>query len=93
MELKKEKDRIYIEENKELLAEITFPEVTETLVDINHTYVSDKLRGQGVASKLVQAVVDELVKENKTCLTSCSYAKAWFDKHPEIANTLRKETI
>lgn len=87
MELKKEKNRIFFEDekNKTILAEITFPDIGEGLVDINHTYVSDTLRGQGIASLLVQEVVDELRLQHKTCITSCVYAKAWFKRHPKDA--------
>lgn len=85
MEFKKERNRIFLEDatNKTILAEITFSEIEEGLVDINHTYVSDTLQGKGVASLLVQAVVDELKAQHKSCITSCVYAKAWFKRHPE----------
>ena len=47
--------RIYsIAENGALQAEITFPMVSKGVYCINHTFVDDSLRGQGIASALVQ---------------------------------------
>ncbi|MBU5471150.1 MAG: GNAT family N-acetyltransferase [Lachnospiraceae bacterium] len=88
MEFKYDNNRIYIEkEDKTLLAEITFPEVETGVCDINHTYVSDELRGQGIAGKLVKAAVNQIKKEGKTFRTSCSYAASWTQKHAdEIAD-------
>lgn len=84
MEFKYEDNRIYVEkENGELLAEITFPETEEGIVDIDHTYVSDELRGQGVAGKLVKAAADTISASGKKAKTSCSYAASWAEKHPE----------
>ena len=78
---KKEKSRIYLENEKgELIAEITFPEMSPGVYTINHTFVDDSLRGQGVASKLVQAAVDEIERLGGTVKATCSYAVAWFEK-------------
>lgn len=37
-----------------LLAEVTFPTVDQNTVNINHTFVDDSLRGQGVAGQLME---------------------------------------
>lgn len=76
-------------ESKELLAEITFPYLDENTVDINHTYVSSSLRGQGIAGKLMLELVEELTKRNLKAVPSCSYAQGWFNKHPEYHNLLK----
>ena len=50
MEFIYEANRIYInDEEGKMIAEITFP-----LVDIDHTYVSNVLRGQGIAGKVME---------------------------------------
>lgn len=77
-------NKIYLDNNSnEILAEVTFPDVDDSTVDINHTYVSDTLRGQGIAGKLMEAVVNQLQSQNKKAVLSCSYAQAWFEKHPQ----------
>ena len=50
MEFTKETNRIFAKDVAgKLIAEITFPNRSATTVDINHTFVDDSLRGQGVA--------------------------------------------
>lgn len=73
---------LYNEEN-ELLAEVLFPAVNENTVEITRTFVDDRLRGQGIAGKLMQAAADQLRAQNKKAVLVCPYAQAWFGKHPE----------
>ena len=42
------------DDNGKILAEITFPEIEPGVYNIDHTYVSDELRGEGIAGELVQ---------------------------------------
>ena len=70
-------------ETGDLLAEITFPYVDENTVDVNHTFVDASLRGQGIAGKLMQELVDELEKRGLKAVPTCSYAQRWFEKHGE----------
>lgn len=80
-----EKNRIYYETDGKLLAEITFIDSDETSMTINHTFVDDNLRGQGIASQLVQAAVNEIKKQHKQVKATCSYAVNWLTKHPDAA--------
>lgn len=70
----------------DLLAEITFPYVDENTVDVNHTFVDASLRGQGIAGKLMQELVDELEKRGLKAVPTCSYAQGWFEKHGEYGH-------
>lgn len=78
---------LYNEEN-ELLAEVVLPAVNENTVEITRTFVDDRLRGQGIAGKLMQAVADQLRAQNKKAVLVCPYAQAWFGKHPEYQDLL-----
>ena len=73
--------------NGKLLAEVTFPE-REGVAVINHTFVDDSLRGQGVAGQLLQAVADTLRREGRKASPTCSYAVHWFATHPEEQDLL-----
>lgn len=76
------KNRIYAEsEDGELLAEILFPEVRCNVYDITHTFVSDKLRGMGIAGKLVQEAVRQIESFGGKVTATCSYADDWLKKH------------
>lgn len=73
----------------ELVAEITFPNLDADTVDINHTFVDSSLRGQGIAGKLMNELITDLKENNLKAVATCSYAQAWFDKHPEYQNLLK----
>lgn len=83
------KERIWLEDadGKEI-AYVTFPTVDEHLVYVNHTVVDDCLRGQGMAGKLMEQLVDTLRSRNDKAALTCSYAIKWFEKHPECSDVL-----
>jgi len=84
MDFKYESDRIYLEnEEGKTVAEVTFPQISNEEVNINHTFVDSSLRGQGMAGKLMTALATDLKKNNKKAKATCSYAVEWFEKHPE----------
>ena len=58
-----EAERIYSQDaSGNIIAEITFP-VKEGIATIDHTFVDESLRGQGIASKLVKAAVDKILAD------------------------------
>lgn len=84
MELKQDSNWIYItDDDNNVIAEVTFPNVKDDLVSINHTYVDDSLRGRGVAAKLVEAAYQSIKEQNKKARLTCPYAAKWFEEHPE----------
>ena len=87
MDFQKENGRIYAERDGALIAEITFPEEDGVAV-IDHTFVDGSLRGQGVAGQLVRAAADQIRDQGKKARAVCTYARAWFDRHPEQADLL-----
>ena len=72
-----------------LLAEITFPNIDENTVDVDHTFVDASLRGQGIAGKLMQELVSDLEKRGLKAVPPCSYAQGWFEKHKEYAHLVK----
>ena len=82
MDFKLKKNRIYLEnEDGKLLAEIEFEELENNRFNIYHTFVDSSLRGQGIASKLVEKAVQEIKNRGGKVEATCSYAKAWLEKH------------
>ena len=77
-------------EDDKLLAEVTFPEIDKDTVNIDHTFVDESLRGQGTASKLLRQAVDSIRRQGKKAWPVCSYAAAWFEKHPEEKDLLEE---
>lgn len=66
------------DENGKMVAEITYS-VSDKIIIIDHTFVDPSLRGQGIASKLVDSVVELAKKENKKIIPLCPYAKKQFE--------------
>lgn len=50
-----------------------------------HTVVSDDYAGQGLASVLVRAAVEDTIAAGHAIVPVCPYVKAWLPKHPEYA--------
>ncbi|HWD80168.1 MAG TPA: GNAT family N-acetyltransferase [Kribbella sp.] len=55
-----------------------------------HTGVSDDYSGQGLASVLVRAVVEDVIAQGYTIVPVCPYVAAWLPKHPEYADHVLK---
>ena len=69
------------DENGRILVEITFPETSPGVYTIDHTYVNDDLRGQGIAGELVQMAVDQIREQGGEVRATCSYASGWLKNH------------
>lgn len=83
MEFITEKDRIYsTDKSGRIIAEVTFP-TSNRVSTIDHTFVDPTLRGQGVAEKLVKMAADKILSDGNKIAATCSYAVAWFQRHPE----------
>lgn len=82
MIFQKESYRIYCKNAAgQIIAEITFPETNPGVFCIDHTFVDDSLRGQGVAGELVKRAVEEIQNQDGKVTATCSYAQHWLEKH------------
>lgn len=84
-----QENRVLYTDGGEMLAEATFPAIGEALVNIDHTYVSEALRGQGVAGQLMERIAGELRRTHRKAALTCSYAQKWWAQHPEYADVLQ----
>lgn len=77
-----ESNRIFLNnETGKLLAEVTFTNITAQIVELNHTFVDESLRGQGVAGELMEMAVSKIRQDGKKVNPTCSYAVKWFEKN------------
>lgn len=91
MDFKHEPNRIYATgSDGNLLAEVTFPQTEEGIVNIDHTFVDKSLAGQGVAGKLMEAAYKEIKDQNQKARLTCSYAVKWFARHEPYRDILAK---
>lgn len=72
--------KISVVDNGEEIGEVTFPEKDGVYV-INHTYVDDRYRGQGIASELVRRAVEEIESRGGQFKATCSYAVLWLARN------------
>ena len=80
----KENGRIYSQNDEgKTVAEITFEELGKGIFNINHTFVDESLRGQGIAQKLVEMAIKEIKNKNGKVQATCSYAKHYLEKRGE----------
>ena len=83
LEIKKGNNRFYIGETEDTaIAEITYQVKGNDLV-ADHTYVSDELRGQNIAKRLLNQLADMAREENKKIIPVCSYVVEQFNKSNE----------
>jgi predicted GNAT family acetyltransferase len=70
------------------LAAMTFVRDGEKHIVIDHTEVSDELRGQGVGRKLLDAYVAWARESGTKIAATCPYARSVFDKDASIRDVL-----
>jgi predicted GNAT family acetyltransferase len=69
------------------VAELTFSATPDgKLVILDHTEVSESLRGQGVARRLVEAAVAWARRTGVKLMPLCPVAMALFDREPQFAD-------
>lgn len=94
IECKKKENGYYVGEDiNNPLAEITYHLRDEHTMVIDHTNVSDTLRGQGVGGVLVRKVAELARKEKKRIIPLCSYAKRVMIQNPDYQDVLADEEM
>ncbi|PIC98372.1 GNAT family N-acetyltransferase [Sporosarcina sp. P31] len=82
MEIKKSNEKFYVGDNpEEPLAEMTIVLNGPKQFIIDHTMVSDQLRGQGVGDMLLEEVVKFARENNRQIIPLCPFAKARLEKN------------
>lgn len=84
------KGSFYVEENGKMLAEMTYSMTGSDLMIIDHTEVSDELRGRNVGYQLVHAAVEYARANHMKILPLCPFANSVFKKKAgEFGDVLR----
>jgi len=88
MDFKENSEKIWLEnEEGKVVAYVEFPEING-VANVMHTVVDKSLRGQGIAGKLLTALVEKMEKEGRKIELTCSYAIDWFEKNKGHENVL-----
>ena len=83
------KGAFFVEQDAERLAEMTYSWAGEDKFIIDHTDVSDTLRGQGIGRHLLDAAVNFAREKQVKIIPLCPYTKSVFDKDPTLHDVLR----
>lgn len=78
----------YYERDGQRLASMTYSRATPTLVIIDHTEVSDVLKGQGMGRQLLDALVAWARETNTKLMATCPYALAQFRKDATLKDVV-----
>jgi uncharacterized protein len=82
------KGLFYVGSDGNILAELVYTMPSPAKMIIEHTEVSDELRGQNVGYELVHTAVEYARKHNIKIIPLCPFAKSVFDKKPEFHDVL-----
>ncbi len=93
MEIKQEdngkKGKFYVELEGKQEAEMIYSYAGPRKIIIEHTEVSEKLKGQGIGYKLIKEIVAFMRKNNIKAIPLCPFANAEFKKkHNEYKDVL-----
>ncbi|MBN8674629.1 MAG: N-acetyltransferase [Chitinophagales bacterium] len=82
------KGLFFVQQDGNILAEMTYTMPSAEKMIIDHTEVSDELRGQNVGYQLVHTAVEYARTHKLTIIPLCPFANAVFKKKPEYADVL-----
>ena len=80
-----------VERDGQRMAELTYTIDPDGSAVLDHTYVSDELRGQGMGLQLTQSAVDWARGTGIKIVPVCSYARAVFAREHELSDVLRRD--
>jgi predicted GNAT family acetyltransferase len=73
----------YIEKDKKIVAEMVYTMPSADKMIIEHTEVSEALKGQNIGLRLVKNAADYARKNNLKIIPLCPFTLAMFKKQPE----------
>lgn len=79
----------YIGEKDKPLAEMTYSKAGAETIIIDHTQVSDELKGQGAGKQLVTAAVEYARTKHIKIIPLCPFARSVFEKVKEFRDVLK----
>ncbi|MBZ5201016.1 N-acetyltransferase [Planomicrobium chinense] len=82
IELGQEEFAYRLEEDGTIKAEITWTQMANVMI-IEHTFVDESMRNQGIAKKLLDKAADYARENQYKMEPVCSYAVVAFDRYKE----------
>lgn len=83
---------ILVDDSGEQLGEISFQSIRDNTVwAVTHTGVSPKLRGRGIAGKLLDALVERAEGEGVKLKAICPYVVKKFNEEPDTYDEINAD--
>ncbi len=82
------KGRFYIGDKINKKSEMTYSKAGDSLIIIDHTDVSEELRGTGAGKQMLMKAVEYARNNGLKILPLCPFAKSVFDKDKSISDVL-----
>lgn len=90
IDIKKDGNTFYVGEQNNKEAEIHYVPAGKEKIIVDHTFVSDGLRGQGIGEALVKRIVAYAREEGKLIIPLCPFAKSQIERNEEYHDILAK---
>jgi predicted GNAT family acetyltransferase len=84
------KGSFFIEKKGEIKAELTYSKAGDTGIIIDHTEVSDELRGKSVGKMLVEQAISFARENELKVIPLCPFAKSVIERDPALQDVLRE---
>ena len=82
------KGMFYVEYENEIAAEMIYSMRSDNEMIIEHTEVSDVLRGKNIGYELVHASVEYARHQGIKIIPVCPFARSVFNKKPDFSDVL-----
>jgi predicted GNAT family acetyltransferase len=74
-------------------AGFTHYQPTEGSLVFDHTVIKEQFAGQGLASTLVRATLDDVRARQGRIVPLCEYVAAWLEKNPDYADLVDRDLL
>jgi uncharacterized protein len=82
------KGMFYIEQNQQIVAEMTYVWAGESKIIVEHTEVDDSLTGKGIGKRIVEKAVNFAREKSIKIIPLCPFVKSVFDKVIDFKDVL-----
>ena len=82
------KGSFFVEKNGELKAEITYSKAGNSKIIIDHTEVSEELRGDNIGRALVERAIEYARENELTVIPLCPFAKSVIERDESLQDVL-----